>query len=45
MAKVETERRGRAIIVTIDRPEVRNCVDGEPAVMPRGGIGVDLPIV
>jgi len=31
MAKVETERRGRAIIVTINRPEVRNCVDGETA--------------
>jgi len=31
MARVETERRGRAIIVTINRPEVRNCVDGETA--------------
>ena len=33
MAKVETERRGRAIIVTVNRPEVRNCVDGETAQM------------
>lgn len=33
MAKVETERKGRAIIVTINRPEVRNCVDGETAQM------------
>jgi enoyl-CoA hydratase len=31
MAKVETERRGRSIIVTINRPQVHNCVDGETA--------------
>jgi enoyl-CoA hydratase len=31
MAKVTTERRDRAFIVTINRPEVRNCVDGETA--------------
>ncbi|MBM3118177.1 MAG: enoyl-CoA hydratase [Chloroflexi bacterium] len=31
MAKVETERKGRSIVVTINRPEVRNCVDGETA--------------
>ena len=31
MAKVETERRGRSIIVTINRPHVHNCVDGETA--------------
>jgi len=33
MAKVETERRGRSLVVTINRPEVRNCVDGETAQM------------
>jgi len=31
MPKVETERRGRSFIVTINRPEVRNAVDGETA--------------
>jgi enoyl-CoA hydratase len=31
MAKVETECKGRSIVVTINRPEVRNCVDGETA--------------
>ena len=31
MPKVETQRRGRAFIVTINRPEVRNAVDGETA--------------
>ena len=31
MAKVETERRGRSLVVTISRPEVRNAVDGETA--------------
>ena len=31
MPKVDTERRGRSIIVTINRPEVRNAVDGETA--------------
>lgn len=30
-AKVTTERRERAFVVTINRPEVRNCVDGETA--------------
>lgn len=29
--KVLTERHGRAFVVTINRPEVRNCVDGETA--------------
>ena len=29
--KVLTERRGRTFVVTISRPEVRNCVDGETA--------------
>ncbi|MBM3166120.1 MAG: enoyl-CoA hydratase [Chloroflexi bacterium] len=33
MSKVETERKGRAFIVTINRPEVRNAVDGETAEM------------
>lgn len=31
MSKVETERKGRSIVVTINRPEVRNCLDGETA--------------
>jgi len=31
MAKVETERKGRSFIVTLNRPEVHNCVDGETA--------------
>ena len=31
MSKVETERKGRSFIVTINRPEVRNAVDGETA--------------
>jgi enoyl-CoA hydratase len=30
-AKVLTERQGRVWLVTINRPEVRNCVDGETA--------------
>ena len=29
--KVLTETRGRTLLVTINRPEVRNCVDGETA--------------
>ena len=29
--KVLTERRDRTVVVTINRPEVRNCVDGETA--------------
>ena len=31
MARVKTERGGRAVVVTINRPEVHNCVDGETA--------------
>ncbi len=31
MAKVKTERKGRSLIVTINRPEVRNAADGETA--------------
>ena len=31
MSKILTERRGRSLIVTINRPEVRNAVDGETA--------------
>ncbi len=30
-AKVLTERRGRTWVVAVNRPEVRNCVDGETA--------------
>ncbi|MEE8386463.1 MAG: enoyl-CoA hydratase, partial [Dehalococcoidia bacterium] len=30
-AKVVTERRKRTFVVTINRPEVRTCVDGETA--------------
>ena len=30
-SNVLTERRGRTFVVTINRPEVRNCVDGETA--------------
>ena len=30
-AKVLTECQGRKLVVTINRPEVRNCVDGETA--------------
>lgn len=30
-SKVVTERRGRTFLVTINRPEVRNCVDSETA--------------
>ena len=29
--KVISERRGRTLVVTINRPDVRNCVDGETA--------------
>src|SRR5919108_2787789 len=29
--KVLTERRGRTFVVTINRPEARNCVDGDTA--------------
>ncbi len=29
--KVISEQRGRVLLVTINRPEVRNCVDGETA--------------
>jgi len=31
VTKVTTERRGRTLLVTINRPDVRNCVDGETA--------------
>ncbi len=31
MPKVLTETRDRALVVTINRPDVRNCVDGETA--------------
>lgn len=31
MSKLETERRGRSIVVTINRPDVHNCFDGETA--------------
>lgn len=31
--KVLTERHGRTFVVTINRPEVRNCVDGETAAL------------
>jgi len=31
MPKIESERRGRSIIVTINRPGVRNAVDAETA--------------
>lgn len=31
MSKVLTERRERSLVVSINRPEVRNCVDGETA--------------
>jgi enoyl-CoA hydratase len=31
MSKIETERRGRSFVITINRPEVRNAVDGETA--------------
>lgn len=33
MAKVETERKGHSLVVTINRPEVHNCVDGETAAL------------
>lgn len=33
MAKVKTERKGHSLVVTINRPEVRNCVDGETAAL------------
>ncbi|MBE0430790.1 MAG: enoyl-CoA hydratase/isomerase family protein [Dehalococcoidia bacterium] len=52
MAKVETERRGRSIVVTINRPEVHNCVDGETAQLLfdavrsfRGDRGLDVLIL
>lgn len=32
MAKVEVERRGAVTVVTLNRPEVHNCVDPETAV-------------
>jgi enoyl-CoA hydratase len=33
MSKVLTERIDRTFIITINRPEVRNCVDGETAAL------------
>ncbi|MBZ0252691.1 MAG: crotonase/enoyl-CoA hydratase family protein [Candidatus Methylomirabilis sp.] len=33
MAKVLTERRGRTWLITLNRPEARNCVDGETAAL------------
>ncbi len=33
MTKVLTETRDRALVVTINRPDVRNCVDGETAAI------------
>jgi enoyl-CoA hydratase len=32
-AKVLTSRLGRTFVITINRPEVRNCVDGETAAL------------
>src|SRR4030042_1219545 len=31
MATGETERKGRSFVVSLNRPEVHNCVDGETA--------------
>jgi len=31
--KVKVERRGPVLVVTINRPQVRNCVDGETAAL------------
>ena len=31
MAKVKTEHNGGTVVLTIDRREVQNCVDGETA--------------
>jgi enoyl-CoA hydratase len=52
MSKVETERRGRAFVVTINRPEARNAVDGETAGLLyeavetfRGDEGLDVMIL
>jgi enoyl-CoA hydratase len=33
MSKVLTERDGHVVTITINRPEVRNCVDGETAAL------------
>jgi enoyl-CoA hydratase len=38
MAKVEVERRGSVTVVTINRPEVHNCFDGETADLMTGAI-------
>jgi enoyl-CoA hydratase len=32
MAKVEVERRGAVTVLTVNRPEVHNCIDGETAL-------------
>lgn len=33
MSKVVLERTGRVLTITINHPEVRNCVDGETAAL------------
>jgi len=33
MSKVITDTDGHVFIITINRPEVRNCVDGETAAL------------
>ncbi len=33
MSKVLTERDGHVLVITINRPEVRNCIDGETAAL------------
>ena len=38
MASVEVERRGPVTVLTLNRPEVRNAVDGETAVALAGAI-------
>ncbi len=38
MPKVQTETRDRAFVVTINRPDVRNCVDGETAALLFGAV-------
>ena len=40
--KVLTERRDRTFIVTINRPEVRNCVNGETAGLLEAAVEGDL---
>ena len=38
MAKVETEARGAVTLVTVNRPEVHNCFDGETADQMTGAV-------